>query len=256
MRAMPSEPEAAGADGGSPAERARCLDCGYALRRLQTRCCPECGRAFDLSDPATYTTRQRHLWLERAMRRPIGIPTFAAVAVLCAATWWLACWPSMYYFVFPMVWTLGALWVGAWSILTARRVVRDIVVLPAHAPRTSSRYRYRLIAGLVGATTLAVLFHVPLRVQFAFARPELDRWVQEILSGNEANPGAARRAGLHSMARSPWYGDADRGVYFLRFAGRNSGGYAYAAQPVDLGQHYNTGTHGRLGGGWYWWIDD
>jgi hypothetical protein len=32
-----------------------CLHCGYALRGLTTARCPECGRAFDPTDPATFT---------------------------------------------------------------------------------------------------------------------------------------------------------------------------------------------------------
>ena len=32
----------------------RCLDCGYDLKALSELRCPECGRAFDPNDPATY----------------------------------------------------------------------------------------------------------------------------------------------------------------------------------------------------------
>ena len=34
----------------------RCLSCHYDLRNLSEDRCPECGRAFDPSDSATYTT--------------------------------------------------------------------------------------------------------------------------------------------------------------------------------------------------------
>ena len=32
----------------------RCKSCGYSLRNLQGERCPECGRAFDAADPASY----------------------------------------------------------------------------------------------------------------------------------------------------------------------------------------------------------
>ena len=31
-----------------------CIDCDYALKKLKANRCPECGRAFDPADPATY----------------------------------------------------------------------------------------------------------------------------------------------------------------------------------------------------------
>lgn len=38
-------------------ERARCWSCGYQLRGLEGTICPECGRAFDPNDPATFDRR-------------------------------------------------------------------------------------------------------------------------------------------------------------------------------------------------------
>ncbi len=35
----------------------RCLGCGYVLEGLPEPRCPECGRPFDLNNPATYNTR-------------------------------------------------------------------------------------------------------------------------------------------------------------------------------------------------------
>jgi hypothetical protein len=37
-------------------EPRRCLGCGYILEHLPEPRCPECGRGFDLGDPATYWT--------------------------------------------------------------------------------------------------------------------------------------------------------------------------------------------------------
>jgi len=46
MAAHPEEPR--------PVRPKRCLGCGYILEGLPGNRCPECGRAFDLSDPTTY----------------------------------------------------------------------------------------------------------------------------------------------------------------------------------------------------------
>ena len=32
-----------------------CRRCGHSLDRIESACCPECGQAFDASDPDTYT---------------------------------------------------------------------------------------------------------------------------------------------------------------------------------------------------------
>lgn len=40
----------------------RCLGCGYLLTGLPENRCPECGRPFDPSDPATYRGRTRCGW--------------------------------------------------------------------------------------------------------------------------------------------------------------------------------------------------
>ncbi len=37
-----------------PSPRMLCLGCGYTLDHLDQRCCPECGRAFDPADSASY----------------------------------------------------------------------------------------------------------------------------------------------------------------------------------------------------------
>jgi len=50
---------------------ARCLGCGYFLRGLPTSVCPECGRAFDPADAATYDLRppnwRRRWWIKRGV---------------------------------------------------------------------------------------------------------------------------------------------------------------------------------------------
>ncbi len=40
----------------------RCLNCFYVLDHLPSDQCPECGRAFDPSNPSTYTTKPPFIW--------------------------------------------------------------------------------------------------------------------------------------------------------------------------------------------------
>jgi hypothetical protein len=53
---------------------ARCLTCGYRLLGLPEPICPECGRPFDPSDPATYDSDPRRRRRRRiAVRIAVGV---------------------------------------------------------------------------------------------------------------------------------------------------------------------------------------
>lgn len=65
-----------------------CWECGYALRGLESRRCPECGRAFDPGDPATMNMgRAVGGWAQRLMRPP-GWPMYALVVVAVVVSVW------------------------------------------------------------------------------------------------------------------------------------------------------------------------
>ena len=51
----------------------RCLSCGYQLRGLSQSVCPECGRAFDPSDPKTFESRPPEWRRRRRFRRAIAL---------------------------------------------------------------------------------------------------------------------------------------------------------------------------------------
>ena len=59
---------------------AQCRGCGYALRDLPEQRCPECGRPFVASDPATMRVPG---WKPPRVRRPP--PSFGATMILLAA---------------------------------------------------------------------------------------------------------------------------------------------------------------------------
>lgn len=65
-----------------------CKRCGYALLGLPGNACPECGRAFDYTDPCSfYTARQRRRKARLRWLLQISIPTGVAFAI------WLL-WPG------------------------------------------------------------------------------------------------------------------------------------------------------------------
>lgn len=68
------------------AEAPRCLDCAYCLLGLPEPRCPECGRAFDLTDPSTYSTKppliRWRLWLPGLLLAiGLGVVIFLAILV-------------------------------------------------------------------------------------------------------------------------------------------------------------------------------
>ena len=74
-----------------------CRGCGYSLIGMNERLCPECGRAFDPDNPATYETPEvdrapaLHLWLRvlacAAATAPL-LNTFSGL--LCWIVAWMA----------------------------------------------------------------------------------------------------------------------------------------------------------------------
>lgn len=62
-----------------------CRKCGYALRALPSNVCPECGRSFDLTDPATFDTLDgRARRRRRVVRRAFGLLLIASATYALA----------------------------------------------------------------------------------------------------------------------------------------------------------------------------
>src|SRR3954449_9011238 len=76
---------------------ALCIGCNYPLRGLTEPRCPECGRPFDLVDRETFNSGRPLTAFDRLVLRPIGVPTFAIVIILCGMMLWVALDPSIYY---------------------------------------------------------------------------------------------------------------------------------------------------------------
>lgn len=63
-----------------------CIDCGYALDALTREACPECGRAFDLTEPRSTISARRYPWLRLA--RPPGLFFLGITAIWSLLAIW------------------------------------------------------------------------------------------------------------------------------------------------------------------------
>lgn len=73
----------------------RCIDCAYCLHGLDDPRCPECGRPFDLNDPATFTNKpplvRWRLWLPGlALSIACGVLIFVAIILGGGQIGWAA----------------------------------------------------------------------------------------------------------------------------------------------------------------------
>jgi hypothetical protein len=117
-----------------------CLDCGYSLRGLTVARCPECGRAFDPSDGATYATQTGSPELALFLRQPPGIALYA----LCGLSLIFA---LLRHFNSHRVGTLTVvtvalgLWVIAFTVFTIR--ILTLILTLMFYPRLNAQDVYQ-----------------------------------------------------------------------------------------------------------------
>ena len=84
------------ADHSTPRTHAAfCLGCGYSLRELPARRCPECGRPFDPADLRSMSLGHPLRPWQRWLLRPTGWPTIALALLGTAALAYLSRWPRL-----------------------------------------------------------------------------------------------------------------------------------------------------------------
>src|SRR3954447_6806615 len=71
-----------------------CWECGYALRGLASRRCPECGRPFDPADPTTMNTGQVVGPVTRWLMSPPGWPMYLLLAAAVLVSLWACVVPT------------------------------------------------------------------------------------------------------------------------------------------------------------------
>lgn len=230
-------------------ETALCLDCDYSLRGLSQNRCPECGRAFDPHDPRTFNAGRALTWFERKQLASMGWPTLSVIALLCGGLVFMSFDPGIYYMFFAFFLCL-LFYTAVALILWAWRAARDSVY-PLNMPRADDHFRRRCVHLFAVALCVLVLFRVPMRVAFLFAKPELDRLVADIHTGKAVLPIPPTRVGPYVVATSGYGGDD---TIFFDSVG-HGGGFAYCPTKGP-GGYYNSGNHGHLVEDWYWWTDD
>jgi hypothetical protein len=188
-----------------------CWECGYSLRGLASRRCPECGRPFDPADETTMNMGQEVGWVARWLMRPPGWPTHLLLAgavlvslwacvvptrrgefsdhlselLLMSPAWWWrrvgGFWwnfdkPLGRFFLAAALWTMLAL---AWIV---RRTARGLTVrrVSRQKAATFAYWRRWLVVPVVfGLTVLVCLTRLPTYAGFWLSKPWLEQAARE-----------------------------------------------------------------------------
>jgi len=200
-----------------------CWECGYSLRGLSTPRCPECGRAFDPSDPATMNLGRHVGGLAGRLLRPPGWAMYTLTAIAVLVSVWAAAFPAPSGQIGPMligVWKQSGRrgWVGvlgaygavevryayavlAWGVVAAvwiaRRLARGIVVrriAPGQRAAPFAYWRRWLIPHVVlAATVLFCLTSGPVHVGFWVSKPSIEA-ARRNWTGNPPQPRTSSQA--------------------------------------------------------------
>ena len=206
-----------------------CWECGYSLRGLDSRRCPECGRPFDPADPTTMNMGRNVGPVSKWLMRPPGAPTLTLTAAAVLASLWACAVPTRRgAFVdllsnsMPFIrgrWSLAwlrrswlnldapegrfllaaSLWAIVIAIWVVRRAARGAVVksLSKHRAAPFAYWRRWLIPPvLFGVTVWACTTRLPTYAAFWLSKPWLDNAVREAKSAAPAGV-AARARGLY-----------------------------------------------------------
>jgi hypothetical protein len=129
-----------------------CLGCGYDLRGLPENRCPECGRAFDSGDPATYLGKREsgktYLWTA------IGAAPLAIVPT------------AIFRWISPGLDFAGVALIGVWGLglLVELSVVVAGSILLVRPRHTSERRALIALAVLIAIAVILVCSGVMLKL--------------------------------------------------------------------------------------------
>lgn len=176
--------------------------------------------------------------------QPFRGPALVSAGAVGGLALWYGCFPSMYYmawlFFVMLLWTVPIIVAGAhvamqalWQRVRGRRVRAEMSGIGF------------MLAWVLLCTT-AVLFKAPLRVHFAMARSTLDEIRREPTEHTRS------AAGFQIDDVREGRCDTSRRLFHIR---NDDSFFVYSPHGVD-GLCYNTGSHGALGGGWYWMVED
>jgi len=233
--------------------RAKCLNCGYALRGLQEPRCPECGREFDPTDPNTFCYGGFGERLKRHLSEPIGwaihlLAITGAVLLMIGAVV-----PEEPKGLFrcnvagALAWLfVGVIWIPRlllWLILTGSR------------PGARHGWWHWLVApaAFIGMVVVCEC-NLPVRVGIMISRQPLEALAQEA-SGSPGVPILRCTAGVYEFVYVEGF---DRGVRFCthvygRYPGPTKARYGFAYLPGPVPSEDRVNYYEHLQGSWYLW---
>lgn len=171
-------------------------------------------------------------------------PALVAAGAIGGLTLWYGCYPALYYmgwfFLVILLWTIPIIVAGAhvgaqvvWQRLRGRRLRAEMKGVG-------------FLLAWVAFTTTAVLLKAPLRIHFAMAQGTLEEMRADPPDYTQS------AAGFQISGISEGRCDTSRRLFRIR---NDDSYFVYSPHGVE-GLCYNTGSHGALGGGWYWMVED
>lgn len=211
-----------------------CLECGYDLRDLPERRCPECGRAFDPEDKKSWGNARTFRAIGAV--RWLGRLTFAIALVITGCTIWRI---ALGYKV-PM--TMVIAFFGGGSLLFAPLLLWRSYV--AKYPQARSRI---LEAGL--AICMMIMISIgasrwPLLVSLKISEPALKRFIQDAQAGNGG--WTPLRAGLFTISDS----EKINGSWVL-WIDKSDRAFVYNMTDQQITQQFNSRSWDRINAHWH-----
>jgi hypothetical protein len=186
-------------------QNAFCLTCGYALRDLPGRTCPECGRPFDPADPRTMSLGHPLRPWQRWLLRPTGWPMIALALLGTGGLIYLSRWPRLspeplsvlldefhwprpytmpptapdvVFYIAVVLWSVFIAWTVVWQL--ARLVLVRRAVRRAKVWTVDTRRRHRAIAAAAIVSVLCMIFGWQQRVG--------QRWIARVTAPWSPHP--------------------------------------------------------------------
>ena len=215
-----------------------CISCFYPLRDIEGGQCPECGRAFDPSDPRTTSAHpSRILW------RSLGY------------LWWCLALGMVGVSILAIVYTgLAYDMLFLWMLCVALVPFMFVLLVLTAIPPIQVRARARLLGVLAIAVLLSVaIFAWPLRITVMLHRSAMLAYVDDVNEGRVALDSGRFRIGYLVFLKAREY---DGSIGFKTTGGAGGGTYLVLDDPTTRNVWVNTNWEVGLGGNWFFVYQD
>jgi hypothetical protein len=266
-----------------------CWECGYSLRGLENRRCPECGRPFDPADERTMNMGGEVRRLARFLMKPPGWMTHVLTVLAVLMSLWAAAVPArrgsraqiLTNLVLLEEWDshtaheLGAemanigsaqgrfliavcLWLAVGLAWIARRVARGVTVKRLAKQRAApfSYWRRWLVTPVIFALTVIVCrSRLPVHAGFWLSKPWLDQAVKDAKALPSGASIKARWLGVYPPRSAPdmfVHCSPQMGETYVIIAPPDAGFvYVDNGQPPPMRPDWANSTLRHVTGNWY-----